>query len=58
MYAVPLMGQQISIMRLMRGDGVTAEQLGLCLIGSLAASVIGVLVTARLYQSERLAISG
>jgi len=58
MYAVPLLGQHLGIMQLLRGDGVTPEQLGLCLIGSLAASVLGVLVTARLYQSERLAISG
>jgi sodium transport system permease protein len=58
MYAVPLLGQHLGIMQLLRGDGVTAEQLGLCLLGSFAASILGVLVTAHLYQSERLAISG
>jgi sodium transport system permease protein len=58
MYAVPLLGQHLGIMQLLRGDGVTGEQLGLCLVGSLVAAVFGVLVTARLYQSERLAISG
>lgn len=58
MYAVPLLGQHLGIMQLLRGDGVTADQFGLCLAGSLAASVLGVLATAHLYQSERLAISG
>jgi sodium transport system permease protein len=57
MYAMPLLGQSLGIMQLLRGDGVTAEQLGLCLAGSLAAAVIAVLVTIQLYRSERLAIS-
>jgi sodium transport system permease protein len=58
MYAVPLLGQHLGIMQLLRGDGVTPDQFGLCLAGSLAASIVGVLATAHLYQSERLAISG
>ncbi|WP_232821000.1 ABC transporter permease [Dyella sp. C11] len=58
MYAVPLLGQHLGIMQLLRGDGVTLQQAGLCLAGSLAAALVGVLATARLYQSERLAISG
>jgi sodium transport system permease protein len=57
MYAMPLLGQSLGIMQLLRGDGVTAQQLGLCLAGSLAAAVIAVLVTIQLYRSERLAIS-
>ncbi len=57
MYAVPLLGQNLGIMQLLRGDGVTAEQLGLCLAGSLAAALVAVLVTVQLYRSERLAIS-
>ncbi|WP_430392437.1 ABC transporter permease [Dyella sp. 20L07] len=58
MYAVPLLGQHLGIMQLLRGDGVNPQQLMLCLAGSLVAALIGVLITARLYQSERLAISG
>ena len=57
MYAVPLLGQNLGIMQLLRGDGVSLAQFGLCIAGSLAAAVIAVLVTARLYRSERLAIS-
>ncbi|MBB6188266.1 ABC transporter permease [Rhodanobacter sp. MP7CTX1] len=57
MYAMPLLGQSLGIMQLLRGDGVTAEQLGLCLVGSLAAAVVAVLMTIQLYRSERLAIS-
>ena len=57
MYAVPLLGQHLGIMQLLRGEGIDLPQLGLCLAGSLTAAVLGVLVTAHLYQSERLAIS-
>jgi sodium transport system permease protein len=57
MYAVPLLGQNLGIMQLLRGDGVTAEQIGLCLVGSLVAALIAVLATIQLYRSERLAIS-
>ncbi|RCS29265.1 ABC transporter permease [Rhodanobacter denitrificans] len=57
MYAVPLLGQNLGIMQLLRGDGVSGEQLGLCLAGSTAAALLAVLVTAQLYRSEKLAIS-
>jgi sodium transport system permease protein len=57
MYAVPLLGQNLGIMQLLRGDGVTGEQLGLCLAGSLAAALLAVLATVQLYRSEKLAIS-
>jgi len=57
MYAIPLLGQNLGIMQLLRGDGVSAEQIGLCLAGSLAAASIAMLVTIQLYRSERLAIS-
>lgn len=57
MYGVPLLGQSLGIMQLLRGDGVTLDQLGLCLAGSLLAAFVAAVVTARLYRSERLAIS-
>lgn len=57
MYAVPLLGQNLGIMQLLRGDGVTTEQMGLCLVGSLVAAAIAVLATIQLYRSEKLAIS-
>jgi len=57
MYAVPLMGQQITITRLMRGDAVTAEQLGLCFVCTAAAALLVYAVTAVIYRGERLAIS-
>jgi len=57
MYAVPLMGQQITITRLMRGDAVTAEQLGLCFVCTAAAALLVYAVTAMIYRGERLAIS-
>ena len=54
---MPLLGQNLGIMQLLRGDGVSAEQIGLCLAGSLAGALVAVLVTAQLYRSEKLAIS-
>ncbi len=57
MYAVPLLGQNLGVMQLLRGDGVTAGQMGLCLAGSTAAAVLAVVATIWLYRSEKLAIS-
>ncbi len=57
MYAVPLLGQHLGIMQLLRGDGMSYQQLGLCFGGSLLAAVVAVLATIQLYRSERLAIS-
>ena len=57
MYAVPLLGQNLGIMQLLRGDGMEPMQLGLCLTGSFFAALVAVLVTMQLYRSERLAIS-
>ena len=57
MYAVPLLGQNLGIMQLLRGDGVNAEQMILCLAGSTGAALLAVLVTIQIYRSERLAIS-
>ena len=57
MYAVPLLGQNLGIMQLLRGDGVSGVQLGWCLAGSTLAALLAVLVTVQLYRSEKLAIS-
>ncbi|MBD8879862.1 MULTISPECIES: ABC transporter permease [Rhodanobacter] len=58
MYAVPLLGQNLGIMQQLRGDGIAADQLMLCLAGTLAAALVAMGVTAQIYRSERLAISG
>ncbi|MEO7324828.1 MAG: ABC transporter permease [Dokdonella sp.] len=57
MYSVPLMGQQVAIMRLLRGDAVAPFQLWLCFACTTLAAIIVFLVTAQIYRSERLAIS-
>ena len=57
MYAVPLMGQQVAITRLLRGDAVAPLQLALCLVCTALAALVTYLVTAQVYRSERLAIS-
>ena len=58
MYAVPLLGQHLGIIDLVRGQGVGPLHLALCLGGSALAAVIITLITMQLYRSERLAISG
>jgi sodium transport system permease protein len=57
MYAVPLMGQQIAITRLLRGDGVAFEALLLSFFCTSVAALIVYRVTSRIYHSEKLAIS-
>lgn len=58
MYAVPLMGQQVAVTRLLRGDVVPLSALALCFACTAVAALLVYLVTARVYRSERLAISG
>ncbi|SEM44732.1 sodium transport system permease protein [Luteibacter sp. UNCMF331Sha3.1] len=58
MYAVPLLGQNLGIVQLLRGDGMAGWQIALCLGGGLVAAVLAVWGTALMYRSERLAISG
>ena len=57
MYAVPLLGQQVTILRLMRGDPVADSALLLCFACTTVAALLVALVTAKIYHSERLAIS-
>jgi sodium transport system permease protein len=57
MYAVPLLGQQVTILRLMRGDPVADSALLLCFACTTVAALLAALVTAKIYHSERLAIS-
>jgi sodium transport system permease protein len=57
MYAVPLLGQHLGILDLLRGNGIGGQHLALCLAGSAAAALLAVLATMQLYRAERLAIS-
>jgi sodium transport system permease protein len=57
MYAVPLLGQQLGIMRLLRGDMPGAADIALCLLGSLVAAAAVFAASLRVYASERLAVS-
>ena len=57
MYAVPLMGQQIVITRLMRGDAVSSADLGICFACTAAAALVVYALTVTIYRGERLAIS-
>lgn len=57
MFAIPLLGQQLGITALLRGGSVTALQVGLIMLSGFTAALVAVLVTIRVYGSERLAIS-
>jgi sodium transport system permease protein len=57
MYAVPLLGQQVGIAQLLRGEQVTTMQISTCMASGLAVAILATLVTAWVYRSERLAIS-
>ena len=58
MYAVPLLGQHLGIIDLLRGTGVAPMHMLLCLAGTAAAALVAVAIGMQLYRSERLAISG
>jgi sodium transport system permease protein len=57
MYAVPLVGQQLTITRLLRGESVGALPLLVCFVVTLIAGWLLYLVARRAYNTERLAIS-
>ena len=57
MYAVPLLGQQLAIMRLLRAEPVPVIALTLSALTTLLALVVVFLLARRAYNSERLAIS-
>ena len=57
MYAVPLLGQQLSIMRLLRAEPVPLLAVALSAVVTLLAALLVFLVTRRVYESERLAVA-
>jgi sodium transport system permease protein len=57
MYAVPLLGQHLGILDLLRGNPVGGERLALCLLGTSVAAIVAIALTMHLYRSEKLAIS-
>ena len=57
MYALPLMGQQVIITRLLRGEFVPGSGLALSFVCSALGALVVGFITERIYRSERLAIS-
>jgi sodium transport system permease protein len=57
MYAVPLLGQQLAIMRLLRAEPVPALALALSALVTLLAAAALFALTRRIYNTERLAIA-
>lgn len=58
MYAVPLLGQQLAAMQLLRGVGISPGESALCVLSTLAAALLVFRIVERVYNSERLAIAG
>ena len=57
MYAVPLLSQQVGVTELLMGGSMTGTQVVTCLLCGFVAAALMLAVTARVYGSERLAIS-
>jgi sodium transport system permease protein len=58
MYAIPIVGQQVAITRALRGDGVGLLPLLLTVVATLVALLAVYAVTRRVYETERIALSG
>ncbi|HEX4052555.1 MAG TPA: ABC transporter permease subunit [Steroidobacteraceae bacterium] len=57
MYAVPLLGQQLIILRLLRGESIATLAAILAAVFTLAAALVVFWAARRSYATERLAIS-
>jgi sodium transport system permease protein len=57
MFAVPLLGQQLTIMQLLRGEAISLPDALLCAVVTLVIVLVGFWAARRSYASERLAIS-
>jgi sodium transport system permease protein len=57
MYAVPLLGQQLTLMRLVRAEPVPALGMAISMLVTLLTVLVVFAVARRVYASERLAIS-
>lgn len=58
MYWVPLLGQEVAALQLLRGAQLDWLEVSICLLSTLAAALLVFVVARRVYGSERLAIAG
>jgi len=58
MFGVPLLSQHLIVTRLVRAEPVSLQQGLLCFVGGLLAAALVAAITAHVYKSEKLAISG
>jgi sodium transport system permease protein len=57
MYALPLIGQQLTMLRLLRGELVTVLPLALRTLATVITTLGAFLVAKRIYESERLGVN-
>jgi sodium transport system permease protein len=58
MYAVPLLGQQLAVVRLLRGEPLAASAMALSAIATLLAALAVFALARRVFAAERVAFSG
>ena len=58
MSAIPIFGQQVAILHLLRGEAVNPAGIAIGVVVTLAATLLVFWLTLRLYASERVAIAG
>jgi sodium transport system permease protein len=57
MYGVPLLGQQLAITQVLRGELISHGTLFLCAVATLALFAAVFFITQKIYESERLAVN-
>jgi sodium transport system permease protein len=57
MYSIPLIGQQLAVMQMLRGEDLAAGPLTLCTVMTFVALAVMFSIVRRIYQSERLAVN-
>jgi sodium transport system permease protein len=57
MYTIPLLGQQLTIMRMLRGEAVSSGQALLSIACTLVVAALVWLIAKRVYESEKLAVA-
>jgi sodium transport system permease protein len=57
MYSIPLIGQQLAVMQMLRGEDLAAGPLTLCTVMTFVALAVMFSIARRIYQSERLAVN-
>ena len=56
--AVPILGQNLLIERMMRGEGAPLDMVAISVVCTVGVGLVLALIAARLYDNERIAFAG